>query len=81
WEEVARLPPAEQARFEQTLKENDHLARQDARGIAKLREACGSTPLVLVPRFELDVHDLKGLYATSDWLWGDRRLDVTEPGR
>lgn len=81
WEEVARLPPAEQVRFEQTLKENDHLARQDARGIAKLREACGSTPLVLVPRFELDVHDLKGLYATSDWLWGERRLDVTETGR
>lgn len=81
WDEVARLPPAEQALFEVTLKENDHLARQDARGIAKLREACGATPLVLVPRFELDVHDLKGLYETSDWLWGQRRLDVAEQGR
>lgn len=81
WDEVARLPPAEQARFETTLKENDHLARQDARGIAKLREACGATPLVLVPRFEFDVHDLRGLYETSDWLWGQRRLDVTEQGR
>lgn len=81
WEEVARLPPSAQPKFDQTLKENDHLARQDARGIAKLREACGSTPLVLVPRFDLDVHDLKGLYETSHWLWGDRHLEVAAPGQ
>lgn len=81
WAEVARLPPPLRQKFEDTLKENDHLARQDARGIAKLREACGSTPLVLVPRFELDVHDLTGLYETSHWLWGDRRLDVASGGR
>ena len=81
WGEVARLPPSAQAKFDQTLKENDHLARQDARGIAKLREASGATPLVLVPRFDLDVHDLKGLYETSHWLWGDRHLEVAAPGR
>ena len=81
WEEVARLPASVQPKFEQTLKENDHLARQDARGIAKLKESCGSTPLVLVPRFELDVHDLNGLYETSHWLWGDRRLEVAAPGQ
>ena len=79
WEEVARLPASAQPRFDQTLKENDHLARQDARGIAKLREACGATELVLVPRFDLDVHDLKGLYETSRWLWGDRVLEVEAP--
>lgn len=74
WEEVARLPSPLQQRMEQTLKENDHLARQDARGIARLREACGSTPMVLIPRFELDVHDLSSLFETSKWLWGDRSL-------
>jgi len=81
WEEVARLPSSLQQKYQTTLKENDHLARQDARGIAKLREVCGNTPLVLVPRFELDVHDLRGLYETSTWLSGDRRLDVAPPGR
>lgn len=81
WDEVARLPPDLQRKYQDTLKENDHLARQDARGIERLREACGGTPMVLVPRFELDVHDLKGLFTTSEWLWGDRRLEVGAPGR
>jgi hypothetical protein len=81
WAEVARLPPSLQARYEKTLKENDHLARQDARGIARLTEACGSTPLVLVPRFESDVHDLTGLYETSRWLWGDARLEAAGAAR
>lgn len=81
WGEVARLPAPLQKKFQETLKENDHLARQDERGIARLREAAGSTPMILVPRFELDVHDLKGLHMTSEWLWGDRRLEVGAPAR
>lgn len=79
WDEVAALPPSLRQKFEQTLKENEHLAQQDARGISKLRKACEKTPLVLVPRFELDVHDIGGLYETSHWLWGDRQLEVAEP--
>lgn len=75
WAEVARLPSSLQTKFEQTLKENDHLARQDARGIARLAEVCAPTPLVLVPRFETDVHDLATLWETSRWLWGDTRLE------
>ena len=75
WAEVARLPLPLQAKFEKTLKENDHLARQDARGIARLAEVCSPTPLVLVPRFETDVHDLATLWETSRWLWGDTRLE------
>lgn len=75
WAEVARLPLPLQAKFEKTLKENDHLARQDARGIARLAEVCAPTPLVLVPRFETDVHDLATLWETSRWLWGDTRLE------
>ncbi|MFO0594217.1 MAG: ArsA-related P-loop ATPase [Myxococcaceae bacterium] len=74
WEEVARLPSPLREKMELTLKENDHLARQDALGIERIADACGSTPMVLVPRFELDVHDLKSLYETSRWLWGEHRL-------
>ena len=59
--EAARLPDGQRRRFEQTLKENEFLATQDARGVAKLRELCAPTPLVLVPRFELDVHDTIGI--------------------
>lgn len=81
WAEVARLPSSLQPRFEKTLKENDHLARQDARGIARLAEACAPTPLIVVPRFESDVHDLGQLYETSRWLWGDERFEVAGTAR
>jgi hypothetical protein len=30
---------------------------------------------VLIPRFELDVHDLSSSYETSKWLWGERTLE------
>jgi anion-transporting ArsA/GET3 family ATPase len=81
WAEVARLPTPLQGPFEQTLRENDHLARQDARGIARLAELCAPTPLVLVPRFEGDVHDLAALWETSRWLWGDARLEPAAAAR
>lgn len=76
WDEVARMTGPLQARLEQTLKENDRLATQDAKGIERLRELCAPTPLVLVPRFELDVHDLKGVWETSRYLWGDAQVEV-----
>ncbi|MBI5482682.1 MAG: ArsA family ATPase [Deltaproteobacteria bacterium] len=78
WPQVARLPQELLRKFEKTLKENEHLATQDARGIARLREACAPTPLVLVPRFERDVHDLRMLWETSRYLWGDARLQTDE---
>ncbi len=80
WAQAALLPAPLKAKFEQTLAENDHLAKQDLKGIGELREACGSTPMVLVPRFELDVHDLHSLYEASHWLWGDRHLEL-EPAK
>jgi anion-transporting ArsA/GET3 family ATPase len=76
WAEVASLPEGARQRFEQTLRENESLAREDARGIARLRELCAPTPLVLVPRFELDVHDLHSLWETSRYLWGEAVLEV-----
>ncbi|MFL5318491.1 MAG: ArsA family ATPase [Myxococcaceae bacterium] len=59
-----------------TLKEQDVLASQDEAGIARLREQVGATPLIFVPRFELDVHDLKGLHHTGEYLLGDRTITV-----
>jgi anion-transporting ArsA/GET3 family ATPase len=75
WPALARLPHADRPRFEATLKENEELARQDARGLERLQEACPDTPLVLVPRFDVDVHDLRSLYDTSRYLWGDAALN------
>jgi hypothetical protein len=36
---------------------------------------------VLVPRFELDVHDLKAVWETSRYLWGEARVDAAKPAR
>ena len=41
-----------------------------------LRELVGDTPLVFIPRFELDVHDLKGLRHTGEYLLGERSVNV-----
>jgi len=75
WEEVAHQPAPLRGLLEQTLKENEQLARQDARGLERLRGAVGDTPVVLVPRFDREVHDLAALYQTSRWLWGDQTVD------
>lgn len=81
WDEVARMSGPLQAKLERTLKENDLLATQDAKGIERLRELCAPTPLVLVPRFELDVHDLKSVWETSRYLWGEARVAEVDPSR
>lgn len=68
--QVAQVAPPLGVKLAATLAERRHLAREDARGIARLREVCGQTPLITVPRFDLDVHDLSSLARTSEWLWG-----------
>ncbi len=81
WGEVAQLSGPLQTRLEQTLRENDALATQDAKGIERLRELCAPTPLVLVPRFEFDVHELKSVWETSRYLWGDVQVEVVKGAR
>jgi anion-transporting ArsA/GET3 family ATPase len=76
WSQAARLPEGLRKRVEATLSENEHLAAQDARGVSRLAELCAPTPLVVVPRFELDVHDLSSLWNTSRFLFGDARLEA-----
>jgi anion-transporting ArsA/GET3 family ATPase len=87
WDEVAGLPTPQRELLEKTLRESEQLARQDAVGLARLRGSVGNTPVVLVPRFEHEVHELAALYETSRWLWGDLTLDeagarhlATSPG-
>ncbi len=70
WAAAARLPEALRRKMEHTLEEAEQLAAADARGIERLRELCPGTPLITVPRFERDVHDLKALWETSQFLFG-----------
>ena len=53
------------------------LAEQDARGIAELQAAVGNTPLIQVPRFELDVHEISALWRTGRYLMGDELIPGT----
>ena len=74
WEDAARLAPARRAKVEQTLAELKSLAEQDAQGIAHIQSACPDTPIIQVPRFDLDVHDLTALWRAGQYLLGDERL-------
>lgn len=75
WEQAATLPSELRAKVEQTIQELTALAEQDAAGLAALQAACPDTPLVRVPRFELDVHDVVALWRTSRFLSGDESLE------
>jgi anion-transporting ArsA/GET3 family ATPase len=74
WDDAARLTKSRRTKVEETLNELKVLAEQDAAAIAQLSAACPDTPLIQVPRFELDVHDLTALWRTSRYLVGDERL-------
>jgi len=75
WEEAAGLISTRRAKMEETLRELELMAEQDEAGIAELRKACPDTPLVQVPRFELDVHDIGALWRTGRYLLGDGALE------
>ncbi|OJH35448.1 ArsA family ATPase [Cystobacter ferrugineus] len=79
WEEAQSLVPARRAKVEQTLREMTLLAEQDARGILELQAACEGTPLVQVPRFELDVHDIGALWRTGRFLMGEEVIPLPTP--
>jgi hypothetical protein len=54
------VPPALAALLEQTLREQQVLARVERRAVARLEVDMRERP-VLVPELEQDVHDLRGL--------------------
>jgi anion-transporting ArsA/GET3 family ATPase len=71
WDELTQVPQPLRSKLEKTLVEAELLAAQDAAGVARLKQAGGTTPVVQVPRFEGEVHDLAALYEASRWLWSD----------
>ncbi|MBL9038953.1 MAG: ArsA family ATPase [Archangium sp.] len=84
WAAAARLPDALRAPVEATLGENERLATRDAKAVAMLRTACAPTPVIEVPLFERDVHDLAGMWDTSRHLFGEAGSsgqDARRPGR
>lgn len=68
-EELGTLAPTLAAKVQQTLHEVQLLAEADAKGLAELARRCHPTPLLTVPRFEGDVHDLKGLFSIGEALF------------
>ncbi|MBZ4410040.1 ArsA family ATPase [Myxococcus faecalis] len=71
WADAATLTPTRRAKVEETLRELQVLAEQDQKGIAQLQAACPGIPLIRVPRFGLDVHDITSLWQTGRYLLGD----------
>lgn len=72
---AARLPEPLRAKLERTLSEANSLAEADQRGIRELRAAVAPTPLLSVPRFPGEVHDLGALWRAGAYLVSD-----TTPG-
>jgi anion-transporting ArsA/GET3 family ATPase len=65
----ADVEPGLLARLAETLREQQVLARVERRAIARLEAATRERP-VLVPELEQDVHDLRGLAAFADLVFG-----------
>ncbi|KFE62888.1 ArsA family ATPase [Hyalangium minutum] len=74
WDDAARLATGRRAKVEETLKELKVLADQDSAAITQLSAACPDTPLIQVPRFELDVHDLTALWRTGRYLVEEEKI-------
>jgi anion-transporting ArsA/GET3 family ATPase len=77
WDAAKRLAPPLRDKLVATLDELRSLAEQDTAGVAEIAKVCAPTPLVEVPRFELDVHDLAALWRTGTYLAGEARIDRT----
>ncbi|ATB49953.1 ArsA family ATPase [Corallococcus macrosporus] len=74
WEDAATLTPTRRAKVEETLREQQVMAEQDRAGIAQLQAACPGVPIIQVPRFAMDVHDISALWRTGRYLVGDESL-------
>jgi hypothetical protein len=77
WDAAKRLAPPLRDKLIATLDELRSLAEQDTAGVAAIAKVCAPAPLVEVPRFELDVHDLGALWRTGTYLAGEARIDRT----
>jgi anion-transporting ArsA/GET3 family ATPase len=77
---AARLPAPLREKLERTLFEAHALAAADAMSIQALRAAVAPTPLLTVPRFPGDVHDLGALWRAGTYLVPDTRPAEGPPG-
>ncbi len=66
-----RLPEPLRGKLERTISEANSLAQADAHGVRVLREAVAPTPLLTVPRFPGEVHDLGALWRAGAYLVAD----------
>jgi anion-transporting ArsA/GET3 family ATPase len=68
---AARLPEPLRGKLERTAAEANMLAEADAQGLRALAKAVSPTPLLSVPRFQGDVHDLRALWRAGAYLVSD----------
>jgi len=68
---ATRLPEPLRGKLERTILEANSLADADAQGVQVLREAVAPTPLLTVPRFPGEVHDLGALWRAGAYLVAD----------
>ncbi len=65
---AARLPEPLRGKLERTISEANSLAEADLQGLRALRAAVAPTPLLTVPRFPGEVHDLGALWRAGAYL-------------
>ncbi|MGO8970218.1 MAG: ArsA family ATPase [Myxococcaceae bacterium] len=65
---AARLPEPLRGKLARTISEANSLAEADAEGLRALRAAVAPTPLLTVPRFPGEVHDLGALWRAGAYL-------------
>jgi len=75
WEAAAQEPRPLRAKLEATLEERRLGAERDSQAISRIRGLCEPTPLIQVPAFSTDIHDLKGLWRTAEFLFAENRLE------
>ena len=69
--ELEGLPQPLRRKVQQTLEETRALAERDAAGVAALRAATAPVPLLAVPRYSSEVHDLRALWRAGSHLVGE----------
>lgn len=75
WEAAAQEPRPLRTMLEATLEERRLGAERDSEAISRIRGLCEPTPLIQVPAFSTDIHDLKGLWRTAEFLFAEKRLE------
>jgi anion-transporting ArsA/GET3 family ATPase len=68
---AARLSEPLRGKLQTTLLEANALAEADKQGVRALAQAVAPTPLLTVPRFPGDVHDLSALWRAGAYLVSD----------